>query len=107
MTLFPQATGRAIAGSFKDEFYSMTFRQKDYLNAKKMQQALGLWRECCNNELPHQVKSCQVEAPMEIFLDHLALAAVQEVSGSDGPVFRCRQDIPNPLSSFLGYPLLV
>jgi len=60
--------------TIKDEFYSIAFRRKIYLNLEELQKDLDLWLYKYNNQRTHQGKRCQGRTPMDTFKDNLPLA---------------------------------
>jgi transposase InsO family protein len=57
-----------------EEFYSIAFRKKIYLNIDELQKDLDVWLKRYNTARPHQGKRCQGRTPMETFLENLPLA---------------------------------
>jgi Winged helix-turn helix/Integrase core domain len=72
----PQSNGicERFHKTILDEFYSIAFRKKIYLNVEELQQDLDDWLVRYNHRRPHQGKRCQGRTPMETFLENLPLA---------------------------------
>jgi transposase InsO family protein len=58
----------------QDEFYSIAFRKKIYLNIEELQQDLDAWLDRYNHRRPHQGKRCQGRTPIQTFSDNLPQA---------------------------------
>ncbi len=56
----------------QDEFYSIAFRKKIYLETSELQKDLDAWLDRYNHQRPHQGKRCQGKTPMETFSGNLA-----------------------------------
>jgi len=69
-----------------DEFYSIAFRKKIYLNLDELQQDLDEWMQKYNNRRTNQGKRCQGRTPMETFLDNLPLAKEKMLSSKEDHV---------------------
>jgi transposase InsO family protein len=69
-----------------DEFYSIAFRKKIYLNLDELQQDLDEWMQKYNNRRTNQGKRCQGRTPMETFLDNLPLAKEKTLSRKEDHV---------------------
>ena len=69
-----------------DEFYSIAFRKKIYLNLEELQQDLDEWLQKYNNRRTNQGKRCQGRTPMETFLDNLPLAKEKMLSSKEDHV---------------------
>ena len=69
-----------------DEFYSIAFRKKIYLNLEELQQDLDEWLQKYNNRRTNQGKRCQGRTPMETFLDNLPLAKEKMLSRKEDQV---------------------
>ena len=72
----PQTNGicERFHKTIKDEFYSIAFRRKIYLNLEELQKDLDLWLYKYNNQRTHQGKRCQGRTPMDTFNDNLPMA---------------------------------
>jgi hypothetical protein len=57
-----------------DEFYSIAFRKKIYLNLEELQTDLDQWLVKYNHRRSHQGKRGRGSLPMETFLENLPLA---------------------------------
>ena len=69
-----------------DEFYSIAFRKKIYLNLDELQQDLDEWMQKYNKRRTNQGKRCQGRTPMETFLDNLPLAKEKMLSRKEDQV---------------------
>jgi len=72
----PQTNGicERFHKTIQNEFYSIAFRKKIYLNIEELQTDLDAWMDRYNNHRPHQGKRCQGNTPMQTFMDNLPLA---------------------------------
>ncbi len=63
-----------------DEFYSIAFRKKIYLNLEELQADLDQWLIKYNYRRAHQGKRCQGKTPIETFMENLPLAKEKMLS---------------------------
>jgi transposase InsO family protein len=66
-----------------DEFYSIAFRKKIYLNLEELQEDLDEWLVKYNDRRTHQGKRCQGKTPMKTFMENLPLANEKMLSKED------------------------
>jgi len=82
----PQTNGicERFHKTIKDEFYSIAFRRKIYLNLDELRKDLDLWLYKYNNQRTHQGKRSKGRTPMDTFNDNLPLAKEKLISYMDG-----------------------
>jgi len=66
-----------------DEFYSVAFRKKIYLNLEELQGDLDVWLVKYNEHRTHQGKRCQGKTPIKTFMENLPLAKEKILSKED------------------------
>jgi len=72
----PQTNGicERFHKTIQDEFYSIAFRKKVYLNLDELQKDLDLWIEDYNTQRTHSGKFCFGKTPMQTFIESKHLA---------------------------------
>lgn len=85
----PQSNGicERFHKTILDEFYSIAFRKKIYLNLDELQHDLDVWLARYNTQRPHQGKRCQGKTPIETFKENLPLANEKMLDISDHRIF--------------------